>query len=204
MTDELAHLDGRIEKMEGAIVLAKQRLHIMDDEYYSDFIYPIGNCPTQDEDQEGGKIPIWEFKEGNSSEEDGDRTTVKGKKSLLNVFQRAVSMHENEAAGNNHVSTSTFGSSSNKNRSQMPLVAMRNDFDNGLSPNNNKGKNGSDLVMPTHPTNRTQGVRYSGDSFSIQGPHHRQVHPTTSTGLRGYGDLKERSLEKDIKPPWWD
>ncbi|ODM93818.1 TRAF3-interacting protein 1 [Orchesella cincta] len=194
MTEELAHLDSRIEKMEGAIVLAKQRLHLMDDEYHSDYICPIAQCPTQDEGDGGKEIPIWEFKEGNSSEE--DEGGVKKTKSLLDVFRKAVSMHENEAYGNGH----SIATASSQQPMQTPLTKS---FGRDGVCRDERYCSNMGMPMNSPRLGWGQGMRYSENTFSGQ-RNQPQFHSTVGAALRGYGDLKENPLGKDIKPPWWD
>lgn len=109
LTEELAQLDSRIGKVEGAILLAKQRLSLIDTEYAAEFIMQIENTPTEDEARAVAMAsdPVWQFRGNFLAEDDDQGEGFKGK-SLMSVFKRAVTMHDESSAADISVEKSNF------------------------------------------------------------------------------------------------
>lgn len=179
LTEALTQLDNRIEKMEGAITLAKQRLHIMDEEYDADYITPITD--TDDRDRLGDGVIEAEkslLKEFANVEE------KRVPKSLVDVFKRGILMNGHHGQGDNH-------GLSLKTHPPPKLVRREYPYDKS-----------TEGVVPKPVSRRT--IPYeSGIVPSSSGRRlHQQPVLSGRGGVANVQNVKE--LDQDIKPPWWD
>lgn len=180
LTEELAQLDGRIEKVEGAIILAKQRLSLIDSEYSTEFIAQLENTPTEDESFAEGPLrsdPIWEFRRFGGDEDDNDKdgSGIKNK-SLMDVFRRAVSMHEGSEEG--------FVANGRSDKKYGQVTGSP-------SPNNLFG-----MPPPPKSERRLLNRTVYGDNS-----------PLGRRSLRALRQLEhqvEPPIDKENKPSWWD
>lgn len=176
LTQELAQLDGRIEKVEGAIILAKQRLSLIDSEYTTEFIAQLENTPTEDESFAGGPLerdPIWQFRNfGVDDEDDKDSSEVKSK-SLMDVFRRAVNMHEGSDEGLVSAHGRKYGSMTG-------------------SPSQNN------LFMPSPPKSERRLLNRT--VYGENSPLARR----SIRALRQLEHQVEPPIDKENKPSWWD